>query len=140
MIVLVYGGRDFGVPPTTSAAMANKSLILERQQEREALMETLSLVHEEEFITKIVSGLARGADSIGVDWANDVGVEVAGYPAQWDTYGNSAGPRRNQQMLDEEEIELAVEARGGKGTADMRRRLEKAGIRILCVDNAVVDG
>lgn len=48
----------------------------------------------------ILSGCARGADAIGERYAKENGFLVEKHPADWKTYGKSAGPRRNQQMVD----------------------------------------
>lgn len=43
-----------------------------------------------------------GADAIADRWArrrDDLGVEVEAHPADWDRYGSSAGPLRNQEMV-----------------------------------------
>ncbi len=47
---------------------------------------------------EVISGTARGADSLGEEWAKEVDVKVTRYPAQWDRYGKSAGYRRNELM------------------------------------------
>jgi hypothetical protein len=78
----------------------------------------------------VMSGLAKGADSIAKQWCQDsplhgplikpedydyltgwqpdvhaapdeCGVQFLGYPADWGHYKQGAGPVRNQQMLDE---------------------------------------
>lgn len=46
----------------------------------------------------IVSGCASGADAIGERYAEENGFKVEKYPADWKTYGRSAGPKRNRQM------------------------------------------
>ena len=48
----------------------------------------------------IVSGCASGADAIGERYAEENGLKVEKYPADWKTYGKSAGPRRNKQMAE----------------------------------------
>lgn len=48
----------------------------------------------------IVSGGAKGADKCGERYAQDRGLQVEIYPAEWDKYGNAAGPIRNKQMAD----------------------------------------
>ena len=52
------------------------------------------------------------------------------YPAQWDVYGRRAGPIRNQEMIDEGKPDGVVAFPGGKGTADMVRRAEAAGLKV----------
>lgn len=48
----------------------------------------------------IVSGCARGADTLGERYAAERGYQVLRYPAQWEKYGKSAGYRRNKEMAE----------------------------------------
>lgn len=47
---------------------------------------------------EIVCGEAKGGDFLGKMYAQAVGLPVKSFPADWDRYGNSAGPRRNREM------------------------------------------
>jgi hypothetical protein len=88
--------------------------------------------------TIIVHGGAQGADNIAGYVAELLGFEVRVYPAL--AHGRtwpSAGPLRNQEMLDvenspSEPIDKALAFHKdpglGKGTKDMADRLKKAGI------------
>jgi SLOG family YspA-like protein len=58
--------------------------------------------------TVVVEGEARGADKIAGRLARLKGLEVDPYPADWDTYGKSAGPIRNRQMLVEGKPDVVV--------------------------------
>lgn len=49
---------------------------------------------------EVVCGMANGFDEIGRRWATTRSVPVKEMPANWATYGASAGAVRNQQMLD----------------------------------------
>lgn len=90
----------------------------------------------------VIEGEASGADSLAREVANELGLQVRKYPAKWALYGRAAGPKRNQEMLDKEHTKddpikvcLAFPMRGSKGTYDMIRRAEKAGIKvIICED------
>ncbi len=57
----------------------------------------LSNIRDENNII-IVSGCATGADTIGERYAKENGFIVEKYPADWQKYGKSAGPRRNKSM------------------------------------------
>lgn len=46
----------------------------------------------------IVSGGAKGADSLAERYANEKGYELLVIRAEWDKYGKSAGYRRNEEM------------------------------------------
>lgn len=82
-------------------------------------------------VSVIISGMARGADSIAAEWAERFGFPLVKFPADWQKHGRAAGPIRNQQMLDEGKPDLVVAFKGGVGTADMVRRARKAGVHVL---------
>lgn len=84
------------------------------------------------FDITIITGGARGADQMALDWAASNYAPFEKYPAQWDIHGKSAGPIRNQQMLDTN-IDLVVAFPGGVGTADMIKRARKAGVDVITV-------
>lgn len=64
--------------------------------EREVLAYADSI--PEDFSVSIVSGGARGADRLGEIFAYAHGAQVYRYPADWNSYGKSAGYIRNDQM------------------------------------------
>lgn len=47
---------------------------------------------------EIISGTAKGADTLGEQFASNYGIKVKRFPANWDAYGKSAGYIRNEQM------------------------------------------
>ena len=49
-------------------------------------------------ITEVVSGTASGADTFGEIYAKSKDISVKRMPADWNQYGRSAGPRRNEDM------------------------------------------
>lgn len=46
----------------------------------------------------IISGTARGADTLGEQYASLRNIPVARFPARWDKYGKRAGFMRNEEM------------------------------------------
>lgn len=42
--------------------------------------------------------MARGADSLGAQWALANNIDLIRMPADWDRFGKSAGYRRNEEM------------------------------------------
>lgn len=91
---------------------------------------TVGEVLDEVAPTAVVHGGAPGTDTLCAQWARAHGVTSRTYPAPRQTHGNSAGPVRNQAMLDCERPDLLVAFPGGKDTADMMRRAQNAGIPI----------
>jgi hypothetical protein len=110
--VLVCGGRNFD----------NMAL----------LRETLDRLHEENEITCIIEGGARGADALAAQWSRLHGVTNRTFAADW-SIGRRAGPERNARMLAEARPHLVVAFAGGAGTTDMCRRAEQAGVPVLRV-------
>jgi hypothetical protein len=49
-------------------------------------------------ITEVVSGKARGVDTLGEQWAEAHGVPVKQFPADWNKHGKRAGFIRNEEM------------------------------------------
>lgn len=115
MRVLIYGGRDFA---SSKEALRFLDHIFDYELADWSFDE----------IT-VVSGGARGADRMGEEAAHAYGARLEVFPADWDKHGKAAGHIRNQQMLDSG-VDVAVQFPGGRGTADMRRRLDKAGVKV----------
>ncbi len=70
-------------------------------------------------ITTVISGKAKGADTLGELWAKYMKVPIIEFPADWKTYGRSAGPRRNIQMADNAEALIALWDGESRGTKHM---------------------
>lgn len=67
----------------------------------------------------VVSGHARGADTLGEKYAQDEGFTLEIYPAQWKKFGNRAGYRRNEQMAEVADALIAFWDGSSKGTKHM---------------------
>lgn len=83
----------------------------------------------------VVHGCCRGADEAGGQWAHRRGIRVLEFPADW-SRGPKAGPERNHQMVQYlarhatglDAMAVVVRFPGSRGSADVLRRLRKAGI------------
>lgn len=58
----------------------------------------LSQSPEDQYKIVIISGCAKGPDSMAIQYAKDHDYELKKFPAEWDKLGKSAGVRRNLQM------------------------------------------
>lgn len=77
-----------------------------------------------------------GADAIAAELCIELGIPQQPYPAQWRDSGRSAGPRRNQQMLNEGRPDQVLAFhlhRRQRGTDDMIRRAHMLQIPIKVV-------
>lgn len=123
-VVVVTGGRDY----------TNRKYL-------ETQLDALDPDH-------IIHGGAEGADGLASLWAfkQDVKrrreVSQQCFMADWATYGNSAGPRRNAEMaafaakLAASGANVTVVAfPGGRGTANMVSAATKRGLKVLDLRN-----
>ena len=83
----------------------------------------------------LVHGDAKGADRMAGEIAKQFGWTVEVHPADWDTHGRSAGPKRNQKMLAlGADVVLAFRANGqSRGTDHMIRIATGADLEVLVV-------
>ena len=119
MIVVVTGGRD------------NDGAWLRRR-----LNQLLAADYVDHVECVLAGDCPTGADAVAREWCHDNDVNVVVFKAQWVRLGKAAGPHRNtmiakwaQQLKDVSPI-LALSCRGGRGTADCTRKLERAGITV----------
>lgn len=77
-----------------------------------------------------VGDCKTGADLIARDWCCSVGVAPLVFVADWNRLGKSAGPARNQDMVDAGgDVCIGFVLRGSVGTLDCLERASKAGIQ-----------
>jgi len=77
---------------------------------------------------EIVSGGAKGADSLAEKVALISEIPVKVFQPDWDKHGKAAGHIRNQQIVDNSDIIVAFwdgESKGTKDTIDKARRAKK---------------
>lgn len=82
-------------------------------------------------ITMVVSGAARGVDTLGAQWAAGVGISVYFMPANWEKFGKSAGYVRNRQMAKYADALLAIWDGYSKDTKNMIEEMNKLGKEVL---------
>jgi predicted Rossmann-fold nucleotide-binding protein len=111
--IVVTGGRDYA--------------------DRHAVARALDAVQRKHGIALLIEGGAKGADRLCAEWARDNSVPAQRFAANWSAYGKGAGHIRNQQMIDEGRPDAAIAFPGGRGTADMTRRLQTAGIPVWVI-------
>ncbi len=85
-------------------------------------------------ITLIVSGGARGADTLAEYYAKKKSIPYLIFPADWDKHGKKAGILRNQDIVDNADAMIAFLAPESKGTRDSIKRAQKKGIPVHIVN------
>jgi hypothetical protein len=80
-------------------------------------------------VSLVIAGGCRGADALAARAAKACGYPFREFPADWQQFGKSAGPIRNQRMLDEGKPDLVVafheNPEQSTGTKDMIRRAKR---------------
>lgn len=104
--LIVAGGRDFS--------------------DTELFLKTMQQVEQElaEYSVSLVSGMAKGADLMGYQFAREYGITCHTFPADWDKYGKAAGFRRNQEMADFSDGLVAFWDGKSSGTKHMIETME----------------
>jgi hypothetical protein len=80
---------------------------------------TCAITRSEFEITEVVSGMARGVDTLAVKYAKDNNLILKEFPADWKKHGKKAGPIRNSEMANYADALIAVWDGKSKGTNNM---------------------
>jgi len=104
MKVIVAGSRSLGTWSQVTQAIVNSGW--------------------EKDITEIVSGTARGVDTMGELYANTYNIPIRRFPANWSKYGKAAGPIRNREMAEYADMLIAVWDGKSPGTGSMIRTMQ----------------
>jgi predicted Rossmann-fold nucleotide-binding protein len=110
MRVIVCGGRNY----------RNEAEIARR----------LGAFHARHGIECIIHGGYRGLDRLAARWGERNGIPTLAVLADWNRYGDAAGPIRNRAML-REKPDAVIAFEGGNGTADMIRQALFAGLQVF---------
>ena len=114
--VIVAGGRNF----RDEVLLRNKL---------DFYLDKVSKTHE----IHIVCGKARGADTLGEQYALERNYAVDAYPADWDRFGKSAGYKRNVIMADNADALVAFWDGESHGTKHMIDTAKAKGLKVRVV-------
>ena len=82
-------------------------------------------------ITEVVSGTARGVDRLGERFAEDTGVALARFPADWNgPHKKAAGHIRNRKMAEYADALIAIWDGKSSGTSNMINEARKLGLQV----------
>lgn len=72
-----------------------------------------------------------GADYLAYLWARERGVPCRTYKADWQKFGNQAGPLRNSEMLAKEKPDRVLAFPGHTGTLDCVTKANRRKIKVI---------
>lgn len=81
----------------------------------------------------IVSGGAKGADSLGEKWANENYVKTLIHRPDWNKYGKSAGFVRNELIVDDSDLIIAFWDSMSRGTENSIDLARKEGKKVIII-------
>lgn len=81
----------------------------------------------EQYDLVFLSGDCVGADKLGERFATENGFAVEHFPADWETFGKSAGPIRNRKMAEAADYVICFWDGKSRGTASMINYAKKLG-------------
>ena len=101
--------------------------------DRPRAFRALDQVHGKLGRFEIVSGGAKGADTLGEDYAVEHGLPFRRFPADWDGLGKAAGRHRNEVMAWYATHLLAFHVGDSPGTAHMISAAQAAGLTLAVI-------
>lgn len=84
---------------------------------------------------EIVSGAARGVDTLAVEFAKLWEIPYKTFPANWNKFGKAAGHIRNGEMADYADGLILIWDGLSRGSSDMLNQAKKKGLKI---ENVIV--
>ncbi len=100
------------------------------------LTRVIQVVNELPDGSTVVSGGARGVDSIAESTARGRGLHVESHIAEWDKYGKSAGMIRNSKIVRDCSVVIAFWDGKSKGTLDTITKATLAGKTVIIESQA----
>jgi len=85
-------------------------------------------------ISCIVSGGARGADSLAERYANEYNIKTLIFKPDWDKYGKAAGFIRNSDIINNSDLVIAFWNGNSKGTLDSINKALNTKTNIIVLD------
>jgi predicted Rossmann fold nucleotide-binding protein DprA/Smf involved in DNA uptake len=86
------------------------------------------LVPYKNIVELVVSGGAKGADSLGEQWAKENNIPTKIFHPDWKKYGRAAGPIRNKEIVSASDIVVAFwdgKSSGTKSSIELAKQLRK---------------
>jgi predicted Rossmann fold nucleotide-binding protein DprA/Smf involved in DNA uptake len=92
-------------------------------------------------IESIISGGAKGADTLAKVFAEKHGIKIIEFLPEWGKFGKAAGPIRNKQIVDAADYVIAFTTRTAKGTHNTIKLAKNANklLKTIAIDEFSAD-
>jgi hypothetical protein len=130
--IIVAGGRDFNDYDYLKKSIRGVLFELENRK----LCGSLNIFKTKQEIC-FIGGKAKGADTLGEEFAYEFGFPFVGFAANWDLYGKKAGYLRNTEMAkyatqeNNHAVLIAFWDGKSKGTENMINTAKENGIEVF---------
>lgn len=95
--------------------------------------EKLKEVLDKHYISQIVSGGAKGADTLGARYANEKNIPLIEFIPNWNKYGKRAGMMRNKDIINTSDVVIAFWDNISPGTKNSIEYAKKLGKKTIIV-------
>jgi len=106
--------------------------------DKKYIFEALDKLLKDNDDVEIISGHARGIDTIAEAYAKERAIPLVVFSADWKQYGRAAGPIRNKEKLQyamsSEPLVIAFWDGKSKGTGNMIAQARNAGVNTLIIE------
>jgi len=93
----------------------------------------LDVIKESGFcITSVVSGCAKGVDTLGELYAKENNLPLHTYVPNWDKFGKKAGYMRNIEMSRIAEALIVIIENNSRGSTHMLNIAKEKGLKVYC--------
>lgn len=112
------------------------SRIIKRYAPIEKALNEFFAEHSDLKMTELISGAAKGVDTLAENFALRNGIPIQRYYADWQKFGIGAGFKRNSQMVDISDAVIAIFPLGLRtnGTMDTVRKGRVKGILVFILE------
>ena len=90
-------------------------------------------LQDQKNIEIVSGGHYKGADKLGIQYANEKGFNLIKFPAEWNKFGKAAGPKRNKEMAKYADALIVFWDGKSKGTKSMINLAKKEGLKITII-------
>lgn len=122
--IAVIGSRDYTDYTSFLEILSHKLNEIQEKSNKNILHDNLMLV----------SGGAKGVDTMAETFAKRTSRPFALFPANWDGYGKAAGFIRNKQIVDFSDMGIAFLKNNSAGTRNTIELFKKQGKKIIVVE------
>ncbi len=134
--VLICGGRNVGRAAAVGIVTSSetKASFDNASEQRAKVISDLDRLNAEYAFSKVICGNGKGAELIGLEWAEARGIPVTAFKAIKNFIRRESVYARNERMLTLGQPDLCVVFGGGEVTDELIGQVESRRIKVTRID------